>query len=239
MAQGNDHGVLYHDAIDFISKQEVPPKRAVTYASFVLDYRPLKSDPYRVRITVGGDRLIYSNDAGSPASNIIETKILLNSVISDAHRGARFMTMDIKDYFLNTPMATPEYMKVNYKHIPPDIRARYSLNSKVTTDGYLYVKIKKGMYGLRQAAILAYKYLQKTLKPYGYFPIPGTAGMWKHHTRHIHFCLCVDDFGIKYLNKNDVQHLQQAIGTVYQFSTDWSGKKLWSTTRLELFRRLR
>ena len=225
MAQGNDHRVSYNDAIDFISKQDVPPNRAVTYATFILDYRPLKSDPYRVCITVDRDQLIYPDNAGSPTSNIIETKILVNSVISDAHCGAKFMSMDIKDYFLNTPMDTPEYMKVHYKHIPTDIRLRYNLNSKVTTDNYQYIKIKKGMYGLRQAAILAYKYLQTTLQPFGYFPIPGTVGMWKHHTRPIHFCLCVDDFGIKYFNKNDVQHLQQAISTVFQYSTDWSGKK--------------
>ena len=54
-------------------------------------------------------------------------------------------------------MDTPEYMKVHYKHIPPDIWSCYKLNTKVTTDGYQYVKIKKGMYGLRQAAILAYQ----------------------------------------------------------------------------------
>ena len=134
------------------------------------------------------------------------------------------MSMDIKDYFVNTPIDTPEYMKVHYKHIPPDIWSRYNLNTKVTTDGYQYVKIKKGMYGLRQAAILAYQYLQKTLKPHGYYPVPGTVGMWKHQTRPIHFCLCVDDFGIKYFDKKDVQHLQQAICTVFQYSEDWSGK---------------
>ena len=133
------------------------------------------------------------------------------------------MSMDSKDYLLNTPMDTPEYMKVHYKHIPTDIKSRYNLNLKVTTDNYQYIKIKKGMYGLRQAAILAYKYLQTTLQPFRYFPIPGTVGMWKHHTRPIHFCLCFDDFGIKYFNKNDVQHLQQAISTVFQYSTDWSG----------------
>ena len=177
----------------------------MTYATFVLDYRPLKSDPYQVQITVGSNGLSYLDDAGSPASNIIETKILVNSVISDAHRGAKFMSMDIKDYFLNTPMDTPEYMKVHYKHIPPDIWSCYNLNTKVTTDGYQYVKVKKGMYGLRQAAILAYQYLQKTLKPHGYYPVPGTVGMWKHQTRPIHFCLCVDDFGIKYFDKKNVR----------------------------------
>jgi len=70
----------------------------------VCDYRPLKDEPYHVRITVGGDKLNYNDDAGSPAANLLETKILINSVISDSDRGAKFMCANIKDHFLATPM---------------------------------------------------------------------------------------------------------------------------------------
>ena len=55
------------------------------------------------------------------------------------------------------------------------------------------------MYGLKQAAILAYDHLVKNLGNYGYYPIPHTVGLWKHKMRRISFCLCVDDFGVKYL----------------------------------------
>ena len=64
------------DTIDFIHKGEIPHNRDITYATFVLDYRPLKTEPHRVRITVGGDRLTYNADAGAPAANMLETKIL-------------------------------------------------------------------------------------------------------------------------------------------------------------------
>ena len=80
----------------------MPNGRNITYATFVLDYRPLKSEPHRVRITVGGDKLTYANDAGSPAANFLETKLLVNSTISDATRGARFMSTDLKDFFSHT-----------------------------------------------------------------------------------------------------------------------------------------
>ena len=55
---------------------------------------------------------MYLDDAGSPAANLMETKLLVNSTISDAKHGARFMSADIKDYFLATPMKECEYMKV-------------------------------------------------------------------------------------------------------------------------------
>ena len=137
LAQGNKHGVTSTDTIDFIHQHEVPRDRDVTYATFVLDYRPLKAEPYRVRITCGGDKLSYPLDAGSPAADMLETKILINSTISDAHKGARFMSTDIKDFFLASPMDKPEYMRVKYDKIPEDIKQRYNLQDKVTQSNYV------------------------------------------------------------------------------------------------------
>ena len=106
------YGVRSTDTIDFINKSDVPIDQTVTYASFVLDYKLLKADQHRVRITVGGDLLPFDNDAGSPVSSILETKVLINSRISDASKGLQFMGADISDYFLATPMKKAEYMQV-------------------------------------------------------------------------------------------------------------------------------
>eukprot|EP00957_Ditylum_brightwellii_P088767 6759880-Ditylum_brightwellii.AAC.1 len=42
------------DTIKFIKKHEVPGGRRAIYAQIVVDYRPQKSDPNRVLLTVGG-----------------------------------------------------------------------------------------------------------------------------------------------------------------------------------------
>ena len=42
------------------------------------------------------------------------------------------------------------------------------------------------------------------------------------HHRPIHLCLCVDDFWFKYFNEADVEHLQQTIGTILKYSSDWT-----------------
>ena len=73
LAQGNKYGVSSTDTIYFINEYEVPIGRNARYVTYVLDYRPLKDKQSRVRITVGGDRLIYLGDAGSPAANLMET----------------------------------------------------------------------------------------------------------------------------------------------------------------------
>ena len=72
--------------------------------SYVCDYRPLKDKLYRVQITVGGDKLDYIDDISLPVVNLLEIKILINSTISDAKKGARFICTNVKDYFLATPM---------------------------------------------------------------------------------------------------------------------------------------
>jgi len=45
----------------------------------------------------------------------------MNSTISTPN--AKFMTMDIKDFYLNTPMAWYEYMQLHLSDIPEDVIA--------------------------------------------------------------------------------------------------------------------
>ena len=120
-------------------------------------------------------------------------------------------------------MPRPEFMKVPYKYFPQDIRSKYKLQNLVYND-YIYIKIKKGMYGLKQAAVLAYENLIKNLAPFGYRPIPNTDSYWEHQQYPTKFCLCVDDFGVKFFDKRDINHLITALQTNYKISTDFQGK---------------
>ena len=115
LAQGISN-VKGNDAIEFIPKSEVPLKTKVTYANMVCDIRPKKSDVYRTRLTIGGDKLDYHDNSTSPAASLIDTKILINSVVSDAKSGARFPTIDIIDYFLQSTLPVAEYMRIHSKY---------------------------------------------------------------------------------------------------------------------------
>ena len=67
-----------------------------------------------------------------PTINMVTVKLHLNSVIST--KGARYCTIDLNDFYLNTPMVRPEYMRMKLKDIPI-----------AAPDGTIYVKIQKGM----------------------------------------------------------------------------------------------
>ena len=66
------------------------------------------------------------------------------------------MVSDVEAFFLTIPIQNPDYMCVLLKHLTFDIIEFYNLTELVTPDGYVYIKIKKGMYGLKQADVLAY-----------------------------------------------------------------------------------
>ena len=113
----------------------------VTYATLVCDYWPLNDKKYIVHITIGGDRLPYQDDASSPTTDLLETKILINSTISDIRKEARFIYLDIKDHFLVTLIEYLEYMHIKYKYIPDNIKAKYNIDNIVTDDKWVYIKI--------------------------------------------------------------------------------------------------
>ena len=135
------------------------------------------------------------------------------------------MTGDIKNFFLGSPMHRPEYMKLHITDFLPDIVDRYQLHSLMSPSQYVYIRINKGMYGLKQAALLAYEHLVANLAPHGYYPVPHSPGIWRHKTRKTRFCLCVDDFGIKYFNQDDANHLLAALRQTYEVSVDWTGQE--------------
>ena len=61
-----------------------------------MDIRPLKEEKYRVRITVGGDKLDFCGDTSSVADSLATVKLILNSVVST--KGAKLTTANIKDF---------------------------------------------------------------------------------------------------------------------------------------------
>jgi hypothetical protein len=90
---------------------------------------------------------------------------------------------------------------------------RYDI--QIAAHGYVYLEIWRGMYGLKEAAIIAFNQLVQKLAPAGFKPLPFTPGLWRHTTKPTTFVLCVDDFGVKYFSKPDAQHLIDAITAHY------------------------
>ena len=231
MNRPGDRHVIGNQTILFISPRQVPAGRKVTYANFVCTMRPGKAEPCRIRMTVGGDRLDAYQDVRSPAVGVTDTKLHINSTIYDAKQGARYCTGDLKDFFLVSTMKIFQHMRVHKQCIPQEILDAYNLDdTHFDSKGYAYLEIRKGMYGLKEASILAYDQLKDHLAPYGYTPVPVTPGLWRHNARRTVFTLAVDDFGIKYFCKADADHLFSALKDKYELTQDWSGNNYLGVT---------
>ena len=79
------------------------------------------------------------------------------------------------------------------------------------------------MYGLKQAARLAYDDLKAHLKKFGYQPDTVAQNIWTHTTRATKFCLCVDDFGVQYSSEEDANHLIDSLRAKYEITIDKTG----------------
>jgi hypothetical protein len=140
------------DTCFFIKLTNIPKDRKITYGKIVCDYKPHKTEKEQVRLTVGGDKLDYSGDVATSTEDITKFKILINSTIST--EDAAMMMIDIKNYYLGTPLPRFEYMKMLLSPFPEEIVQQYNLNA-LAFDGWVYIEIRKGMYGLKQAGLLA------------------------------------------------------------------------------------
>jgi len=97
-------------------------------------------------------------------------------------------------------------MKIPLALFPEWIKKQYNLDTN-TRDGFVYLEIRRAVWGLPQAGILANKLLRKRLKPHRYYECVNTPRLWWHATRPITFSLVVNDFGVKYVGKEHADHL--------------------------------
>ena len=166
------------ETIKFLHYHEMPKDWQPTYVCFVCDIRPQKTEQEQTRLTVGGNLIDYPDPVTTRTCDLVTFKIHINSTLSQPKR--KYCSFDIKNFYLNTPMEHPEYMKINLAQIPDEIISEYNLKSKVHSNGSVYIQIQKGMYGLPQASMLGNKLLKCRLAKHRYYEVRHTPGYWQH-----------------------------------------------------------
>jgi hypothetical protein len=86
--------------------------------------------------------LDYSGDIATSAADITTFKIIINSTLSTEN--AAMMMMDIKKYYVGTPLPRFEYMIILLSRFPEEIVDKRSLKA-LAVDGWVYIEIRKGM----------------------------------------------------------------------------------------------
>ena len=173
---------------------------------------------YRIRGTAGGDRINYNGPTSAQTAAMSTVKIFLHSVVSEEKQ---WMTIDIKDYYLGTPLTRPEYIRIPIRMIPHTTMDTHILRPYIDHQSILF-EVTKGMYGLPQAGLLAQQRLIAHLAIHGYHET-RTPCLFRHISNGTDFTLVVDDFGIKYSTKEGAQHLIDTLSLLYIIKVDWTG----------------
>ena len=197
------NGVEGMDVIEWIAYTMVPRNKKVTYARYTVAYRPEKDEPYRTRITAGGDQLDYHGNVTTTVSSMESFKLLLNSTVST--KGAKLFTGDISNMYLESSLEDPEYVRFKVEAIPKRIMDYYNLWALVH-EGYVYARVNKAWYGLKQSGKIAHDDLVEHLAKAGYVKAK-TEGSFVHDANNIAFTLVVDDFACRHDNLRDAEHL--------------------------------
>ena len=129
------------------------------------------------------------------------------------------MTLDIKDFYLGTPMDSPEFMRVPLKYIPASIQAKYNLANFIKND-YVFMQIDKTLYGLVQSGILSQHRLIEHLSNHGYKQAKNTPCLFIHESNGNAFTLVVDDFLVKSKDEISQQHLINTLKELYVITVD-------------------
>ena len=76
------------------------------------------------------------------------------------------MFINIKNFYLGTPMKYFQYMRIHKKSIPQEVLDKYDII--FDNRDFTYVEMRRGMYGLKEAGVIAFDQLVQKLKRFGY-----------------------------------------------------------------------
>ncbi len=98
LAQGVGGQIKGTNTIFFVHKHQGSQDRwkDITYAKFVCELKLNKAKFHHTRLTVGGDKVHFPGNVGTPIADLTLVKMHTNSVISTCR--ARYMTLDVKKF---------------------------------------------------------------------------------------------------------------------------------------------
>ncbi len=112
---------------------------------------------------MSSDRIHYPGTVATPTANMLVAKLLFIST-----KRARFMTINISNFYLMTPLKQPEFICISINNKTDEIIIEYKIKDLADSKGMVYIQANQGMYGLPQSGLLANDLLERRLNKIGY-----------------------------------------------------------------------
>jgi hypothetical protein len=215
-----------------IHRKNIPNGETITYYNKQLREKlPIDLVEYRVRGTYGGNRSNYTGPVSNNTAEYPVVKILLNATLSDRihkDKNTRFATADMTDFYLGTDLDQPGYMTISADDIGDELIDLYNMREYVVTTAKgrtIYFKVVKCLYGHPASGRLSFLKLKGILEEGGFYEHPMVDCLFIHKTRNIMFTLIVDDMGIKFAKKEDLEYLVSVIEPHWKLKVDLTGSR--------------
>ena len=132
------------------------------------------------------------------------------------------MGVDLKYFYLNTPMVRYEYMQIPITILPQEIIKEYDIDHLID-NRFILPEIKSNVLSITGRSTNLRK-LAKNLDIRGYRPTLYSLYLFKHQTRKITFCLVVNNVSIKFIHQHNPPHLVNHFNKEYKATVSWEGK---------------
>ena len=118
----------------------------MTNGQVVYTVCPQKKKVNQTRLTINGREINSEGNCSTPTANLLTVKLLFNNIVSIP--GAKSLGLDLKDFYLNTPMDCPEFLQMKISNFLDDVIDHYGLLKKGDKHGFLFIRVEQGIYGL-------------------------------------------------------------------------------------------
>ena len=120
-------------------------QKDICHTIVVCEYRPDKDKPNKIRITIAGGHILDPFDVSTSTGYLELVKLMINSILSWLN--TLFTAFDNKNFYLDTPMENPEYVRINLEYIPQEFIKEYHLLEN-KCHGWVYFELVRGCYWL-------------------------------------------------------------------------------------------
>lgn len=208
-----------------VNKKNLTPNKKRSYIPAIMFLKEKfkadgKFEKLKARLAGGGHMMqqgTYTKE--SVTSPTVDTTSVLTCAAIAAHEGLGVSTKDIKGAYLNAPL--PDDVDVIMVLDPKCSEILLTIAPEyqpyLRPEGTIYLRIRKALYGLPQAALLWYQHLSQTLTSAGYTNLPSDQCVYvkRRGDKKSTICLHVDDLFHSFTHAELDEELDEVLTKAY------------------------
>lgn len=191
-------GIMANDSLDFVTRHSMPSGANLMHSHFVFDIKPRPDgsiEKFKARLVADGNTQKHGVDFDAVFATVVKISSIRIVLVLAAMHNWGLWQLDVKQAFLQADLQEPLYMRM-----PPHLSDRNGDGAQ------LVCRLKKSLYGLKQAAREWASVLTQRLLEYGFIQSSIDTCVYRHNGNgpdDLLICLVyVDDLILAYASEH-------------------------------------